>query len=244
MSKLLRFIKHGRKLTALITFLSVLYFFGCGGGGGGDELYNNNTVQPLNIEDTIKNEIKSKAIKILPAEEYLILEKSLENASETELRELNNSIDQYLDAESEHEQKNSSTNLSMKNLGLSNSFSEQNIAATKSIFSDIFGNLNNEISKRTFLNAGMGFRREAFLSAGGSITGTIVVGETFILEAGAGPGVAYDFLNFKSYNYTSAFCAGSSGIAIGLHAGLSGELNGVVAESCDFWVSKGRKFSW
>ena len=62
----------------------------------------------------------------------------------------------------------------------------QNIESTKSLLSDIFGNIDNDDGKRAFLNAGMGFGRDVLGGVGGSLTGAFVVGGTFSLEAGAG----------------------------------------------------------
>jgi hypothetical protein len=220
-------------LYLFLSLILVLNFSGCGGGGGGDSTSANNP--------TI-TEIKLKTNRILPSEEYAILEQNLANASDEELQELNNAIDNYLDAVETH--KTTSAIHAPSATRQTKDIADENIQEAKSLMNEIFGNINNDIGRTAFLNSGMGYSRKVLGGVGGSLTYAALPGGTLSIETGVGAARTYDFLNFKSYETTTSFCAGSAGAVIGLAGGTPTlNVNAMMAESWILGFKKDENYS-
>jgi len=238
-------IFKGHNLLKLVMVLSIfiLIGFGCGGGGGGDSGGSDGGANPTL---SLKTEIKSKAKSILPDEEYSMIENSVDDASQQDLTDLNDAIDDYLDALSAHQEEEqvlSGAVLLPNSISDIKNISNQNIEDTKSLMIDIFGNLNNADGKRAFLNAGMGFKKEELGGVGGSLDASAIVGGSASITGGSGSGIAYDFLNFSSYKYGTLFCSSAAGVSVGIGASAEGNLSGLISEGWIFGFQDQEQYS-
>jgi len=193
--------------------------------------------------EALKEEIKSKAIEILPDEEYSVLEDELGDATVLELEDLDDAIDEFLDSVNEHQNEEQNLSASMINTRSVPYIAYKNIKDAKSMYKDLFGDINFEDAKKAFLNAGMGFKRVVLGGAGGSLTIALGAGGEVTVESGSGPGQAYDFLNFSRLDYFTRFCAGSVGVKIGAGISLDGKLSLLASEGIIFGFEKDEKYS-